>query len=50
MRCEVAVEDLKGIPIDDLKTSDPNNMYTRLPRYCINGAALKFQEYDIKKI
>ena len=30
------------IPGDDLKTSDPNNVYTRLPRYCMNGASLKF--------
>lgn len=36
-------EDLLGsIPGDDLKTSDPNNVYTRLPRYCMNGASLKF--------
>jgi hypothetical protein len=47
MRCEVNSDELKNIPSDDLMTSNPDNIYTRLPRYCINGAALKFQEKNL---
>lgn len=48
MRCEVNDDDLKDIPSDDLMTSNPDNIYTRLPRYCINGAALKFKEKNLR--
>jgi len=44
MRKEISEEDLITIPSDDLKTSDESNVYTRLPRYCVNGASLKFKE------
>jgi len=43
-RIDVAEDLLKAVPDDDLNTSDPKNVYTRLPRYCMNGASLKFQE------
>jgi peptide-methionine (R)-S-oxide reductase len=43
-RIDVAEDLLETVPDDDLNTSDPKNVYTRLPRYCMNGASLKFQE------
>lgn len=43
-RIDVPDELLSSIPEDDLATSDPKNVYTRLPRYCMNGASLKFYE------
>ena len=43
-RIDLPEELLEEIPENDLKMSDPKNPYTRLPRYCINGASLKFQE------
>lgn len=41
-RKDIPDELLESIPHDDLKTSDPKNVYTRLPRYCMNDASLKF--------
>ena len=43
MRKSVPQDELETIPGNDLKTSVATNEYTRLPRYCMNGAALKFQ-------
>ena len=43
-RCDVKQEELINIPKDDLKTSTEENEYTRLPRYCVNGASLRFEE------
>jgi len=43
-RIDLSEELLEAVPADDLNTSDPKNVYTRLPRYCVNGASLKFQE------
>lgn len=43
-RIDLSEELLEAVPSDDLNTSDPKNVYTRLPRYCVNGASLKFQE------
>ena len=43
-RKDIPDELLETIPDDDLKTSDPKNVYTRLPRYCMNGASMKFTE------
>ena len=34
---------LDGIPASDLQVGDPNKASSRLPRYCMNGAALKFE-------
>ena len=34
---------LDGIPASDLQLGDPNQASSRLPRYCMNGAALKFE-------
>lgn len=42
-RAERTKEELSSIPEDDLKTSSEDNIYTRLPRYCVNGASLKFE-------
>jgi peptide-methionine (R)-S-oxide reductase len=44
MRMDLSKEDLSSIPSDDLKTSNEANEYTRLPRYCVNGASLKFKQ------
>ena len=41
-RIDLPEELLEEIPENDLKMSDPNYVYTRLPRYCINGASLKY--------
>lgn len=43
-RKDVPEEFLMEIPQDDLQTSNPDNKFTRLPRYCVNGASLKFRE------
>mmetsp|Transcript_1852 Transcript_1852/g.1755 ORF Transcript_1852/g.1755 Transcript_1852/m.1755 type:complete len:200 (+) Transcript_1852:101-700(+) len=43
-RKDVPDEFLLEIPQDDLQTSNPDNKFTRLPRYCVNGASLKFRE------
>ncbi|GFH44622.1 Mss4-like protein [Chaetoceros tenuissimus] len=43
---DIDAEILERLPSDDLKTFDLNNQYSRLPRYCINGAALKFYAKD----
>ena len=43
---DIDEEILERLPSDDLKTYDVNNQYSRLPRYCINGAALKFYAKD----
>ena len=43
-RKDISDQLLDTIPADDLKTSDPKNVYTRLPRYCVNGASLKFNQ------
>lgn len=43
-RKDVPEEFLLEIPQDDLQTSSPDNKFTRLPRYCVNGASLKFRE------
>ena len=42
-RKAVPTEELETIPENDLRTSVASNEYSRLPRYCINGASLKFQ-------
>ena len=42
-RADVVQQELNSIPKDDLKTSSEDNKYTRLPRYCVNGASLKFE-------
>ena len=34
---------LDSIPATDLQVGDPNTASSRLPRYCMNGAALKFE-------
>lgn len=34
---------LDSIPASDLQVGDPNKASSRLPRYCMNGAALKFE-------
>jgi len=44
MRMDLPKEELAKIPEDDLKTSTESNPYTRLPRYCVNGASLRFTE------
>ena len=44
MRMDLSKNDLESIPEDDLKTSNAGNEYTRLPRYCVNGASLKFNQ------
>ncbi len=47
MRKDVNQYDLMRVPEDDLKTSSKDDKYyefTRLPRYCVNGASLKFEE------
>lgn len=41
-RMDVPKEGIETIPAGDLATSNPENQYTRLPRYCINGASLRF--------
>lgn len=43
-RMDVPLQALKTIPAGDLATSNPDNQYTRLPRYCMNGASLRFFE------
>jgi len=43
-RKEVEEEALGSVPESDLQTSDPENVYSRMPRYCINGASLLFKE------
>jgi len=45
-RKEVPEGELLSVPETDLQTSSPDNQYSRLPRYCINGASLKFTEDD----
>lgn len=35
---------LNEIPKDDLQTGNTRNKYNRLPRFCVNGASLKFEE------
>jgi len=45
-RKEVEEGSLRSVPESDLQTSSPDNQYSRLPRYCINGASLKFTEDD----
>ena len=45
-RMDVADTDnrvLDSIPATDLQVGDPNIASSRLPRYCMNGAALKFE-------
>jgi len=44
MRMDLSDAELASIPEDDLKTSTESNKYTRLPRYCVNGASLRFNE------
>ena len=43
-RKSVPKEELVTIPENDLRTSVATNEASRLPRYCVNGASLKFQE------
>ncbi len=43
-RKDLSEELLLSVPEDDLKTSNPDNPYSRMPRYCVNGASLKFKE------
>ena len=43
-RMDVQETDLEDIPKDDWKTSNESNAYSRLPRYCVNGASLRFFE------
>jgi len=43
-RMDVEESELEDIPKDDWKTSNENNVYSRLPRYCVNGASLRFYE------
>ena len=41
---EVGEDDvLRSIPESDLTVGDPSNSNSRLPRYCMNGASLKFE-------
>ena len=47
MRMNVDQGELKRIPKDDLKTSVVINEYSRLPRYCVNGASLRFTEEGV---
>eukprot|EP00563_Minutocellus_polymorphus_P002265 CAMPEP_0181028702 /NCGR_PEP_ID=MMETSP1070-20121207/4806_1 /TAXON_ID=265543 /ORGANISM="Minutocellus polymorphus, Strain NH13" /LENGTH=173 /DNA_ID=CAMNT_0023105963 /DNA_START=134 /DNA_END=655 /DNA_ORIENTATION=+ len=42
-RMDVVDGVLDSIPAADLQVGDPNNASSRLPRYCLNGAALKFE-------
>ncbi len=46
MRMDLPEGELATIPGDDLKTSTESNQYTRLPRYCVNGASLRFNVAD----
>eukprot|EP00957_Ditylum_brightwellii_P119785 9139242-Ditylum_brightwellii.AAC.1 len=41
-RAEVSEMELVTIPDTDPKTSNPENSATRLPRFCVNGASLRF--------
>lgn len=45
-RKEVDAGELEGVPESDLQVGKEGDMYSRLPRYCINGAALRFEEED----
>lgn len=42
-RVEVEENILDTVPKSALQVGDPNNANSRLPRYCMNGAALKFE-------
>ena len=41
-RKDVESSVLGSVPESDLQVGDPNNANSRMPRYCMNGAALKF--------
>ena len=43
-RLDIKKDELETIPKDDLKMSDEANEWSRLPRYCVNGASMKFNE------
>ena len=43
-RMDVPQEALQSLPKTDPKIGDVNNQYSRLPRFCINGASLKFSK------
>mmetsp|Transcript_13153 Transcript_13153/g.27177 ORF Transcript_13153/g.27177 Transcript_13153/m.27177 type:complete len:229 (-) Transcript_13153:463-1149(-) len=42
-RSEVSALDLEPIPESDVKVGSAENSSSRLPRYCMNGASLRFE-------
>eukprot|EP00567_Pseudictyota_dubia_P003406 CAMPEP_0197435510 /NCGR_PEP_ID=MMETSP1175-20131217/3087_1 /TAXON_ID=1003142 /ORGANISM="Triceratium dubium, Strain CCMP147" /LENGTH=216 /DNA_ID=CAMNT_0042964559 /DNA_START=133 /DNA_END=783 /DNA_ORIENTATION=+ len=42
-RSDLATAVLEGIPETDLKVGNAENISSRLPRYCMNGASLRFE-------